>query len=630
MIRLIVVLSFIFVLFPFCFSAFSEEKNLTYTDELVAKAFDTGLDKDPYWHTLIHYEKKMFGIRSQIDDPGFFLSENGKVDPKSELEASIRAFFSNGPDEDMPDVCQYIARYDWLLQKLDVDPSKVQIYKCEPVDNIHPLKAYLIFPSASINSPASMFGHTFLNVKTTNRSDLLSHAVNYAARSEESNGIVFAFGALVGMYKGDYSVLPYYKKIQEYTDMDKRDMWEYELNLDEAELRKMVRHIREMEKVNIDYYFFDDNCAYNILYLIDSARPSAGLVDKSWFFTIPTDTIVDAYDAGLVTGKNFRPSKATKIRQKIKVMDENLKTAAFDIKNGKREASEIDEISSVRADKIRVLDLATETLQYDYLARNITKEDYSKRFVNILRERSKLGAEEPGMSNYPFPKSPDTYHRPKRISIGGGGADNEKGFYEMGIRFAYNDVCDPDYPVETGSQIQFGNTRIRYDNETNEFGFEQIDIIDLLSLSPRDEFFKPWSWSFRTGFKKEMTSVDGKRELFWQNIGGVGLTTSFADKFLIYGLAQLEFDTDDALEQGWTAGSGLLAGMIWQVSDPYKIMIEGNSVWFGLGDTHEKHSLRTVHRFRLSKNVHFGVDAEKTFTYDFNRSEVSAKFDFYF
>lgn len=615
--------------------AFAVEKQNDYTGELIEKALSLNLHEDKYWHILMHYEKGFFGFKSQIDDPSFFFSENGKRDPKAELEASIRAFFSNENTENRPDVCQYIARYDWLLKCLEPDPSKIEILTCDPVDKINPLKAYLVFPTGSINSPASMFGHTFVNVKTTNRNDLLSHAVNYAARTEETNGVAFAFGALMGTYKGDYSVLSYYKKILEYTDMDRRDIWEYELNLDEVELRKMVRHIREMEKVNIDYYFFDDNCAYNILYLLDAARPSLDLVGKSWIFTIPSDTVIDAFDKGVITGKSYRPSKSTKIRQKIKSMDDHMKNAALDIREGIISATEIDTITKDKNDKIRLLDLSTEMLQYDFLDGKKDKGEYSKRLVEILRERSKLGKADPGLYDFPLPKSPDTYHRPKRMSLGGGVDSDGNGFYELGLRFAYNDVSDPDYPVESGTQIQFGNTRLRYDIDKDEVGVEQIDIIDLLSLSPMDDFFKPWSWNFRTGFKKELVGNDNekdgfRRELFWKNTGGIGISTLLADRMLVYGLAQAEFDTDNALDNGWAAGSGLMAGIIWQVADPYKIIVEGTAMWFGLGDTHDSQSIKTTHRFRLSRNVHLGIDAEKIFAFDADRSEVSAKLDLFF
>src|SRR5690606_40623126 len=48
------------------------------------------------------------------------------------------------------------------------------------------------------------------------------------------------------------------------------------------------------------YYFFDENCAYRLLALIDLARPSVDLVDQvSTLRAIPSDTV------RLVVGNNL-------------------------------------------------------------------------------------------------------------------------------------------------------------------------------------------------------------------------------------------------------------------------------------------------------------------------------------
>lgn len=634
---LLLVFSFLFAFILFLpLSAGANQDKPATVDELVSKAVSMNLHNDRYWHIIMHYEKGLFGYKSQIDDASFFFSDKGKYDPEEELKASIKALFADIEDESRPDICQFISRYEWLAKSLDPDPTKIKIQKCDPVDNINPLKAYLVFPTASINSPASMFGHTFVNIKTTNRNDLLSHAVNYAARTEETNGMAFAIGALMGFYKGDYSVLPYYKKILEYTDMDRRDIWEYELNLNEAELRDMVRHIREMEKVNIDYYFFDDNCAYNILYLLDAARPSLDLVGTSWIFTIPSDTVVDAYEKGVITGRNFRPSKATKIRQKMKKLGDRLTTAAIDIKDGTIAPSDAATLSDNNNDRIMALDLATEMLQYDFLDGKKKRNDYSKRLISVLTERSKLGQADPSINDFPAPNSPDTYHRPKRITLAGGADIDGNSFYDIGIRFAYNDVPDPDYPIEAGTQIQFGNAVLRYESENGVFGLERIDVIDLLSLSPRDAFFKPWSWNFTTGFKKEIVRLDEnnekdtRRELFWQNTGGIGLTWLFKEKLLLYGLIQAQIETDNSLEYGWAAGPGFMSGVLLQVADPYRINLEGSGFWYGLGDVHDKQLIKMTHRLKVARNCHLGLDASKEFSFDSDRVEISVKTDLFF
>lgn len=54
-----------------------------YVRGLVESANAAHLYDDKYWHTLVHYKKSGFSTRSLIDDPKFFLAEDGKK--KSEI-----------------------------------------------------------------------------------------------------------------------------------------------------------------------------------------------------------------------------------------------------------------------------------------------------------------------------------------------------------------------------------------------------------------------------------------------------------------------------------------------------------------------------------------------------------------
>ncbi len=66
----------------------------------------------------------------------------------------------------------------------------------------------MVFASGYVNSPASMFGHTFLRIDSSlENSPLLSFAVNYAALTDpKDGGIAFTVKGMLGGYKGYYSV----------------------------------------------------------------------------------------------------------------------------------------------------------------------------------------------------------------------------------------------------------------------------------------------------------------------------------------------------------------------------------------------------------------------------------------
>jgi hypothetical protein len=65
-----------------------------------------------------------------------------------------------------------------------------------------------------------MYGHTLLTIETANKSSLLAYSVSYSATTRETFGPSFAVKSIVGLYPGYFSVLPYYAKLQEYSDVD--------------------------------------------------------------------------------------------------------------------------------------------------------------------------------------------------------------------------------------------------------------------------------------------------------------------------------------------------------------------------------------------------------------------------
>ena len=53
-----------------------------------------------------------------------------------------------------------------------------------------------------------------------------------------------------------------------------RDAWQVE------ETARMVEHVWELRQVRFDYYFFDENCSFRLLELLEVARPSLRLTDQ--------------------------------------------------------------------------------------------------------------------------------------------------------------------------------------------------------------------------------------------------------------------------------------------------------------------------------------------------------------
>src|SRR5690606_38838539 len=129
--------------------------------------------------------------------------------------------------------CRFRARYEWLRQQLQFDAARLPPVACPEFENwyatLNPGAVTLVFPSAYLNSPASMYGHTLLridppsaNTQQATGSVLDSWAINFAADSRDANGLVFAVKGLTGLYPGNFAVLPYYKKVNAYGAIENR------------------------------------------------------------------------------------------------------------------------------------------------------------------------------------------------------------------------------------------------------------------------------------------------------------------------------------------------------------------------------------------------------------------------
>ncbi len=289
----------------------------------------------------------------------------------------------------------FVARYDWLQEALDIDPQRLPAVACPQYEKamaaVRPKTAVLIFPGSSLNSPASLFGHTLLGIEGPYRSKLLAYAVNYAAFTDEANGITYAFKGILGLYRGYYSLLPYYEKAKEYGDLERRDIWEYKLNLSPEETARMLRHIWELRDIASDYYFFDENCSFDLLFLLEAARPSLRLTESTRPWVIPIDTVRLVQESGLVEKIDYRPSKATRIKRLAAKMNGAEQELTLQVIAGARRPDLLPEEES-HAGKRHILELAAEVIEYRYFRRELSQDEYRRRYLDLLTARSRLGS----------------------------------------------------------------------------------------------------------------------------------------------------------------------------------------------------------------------------------------------
>ncbi len=626
----------VFFLFFFLFAGTglgAQAQDEVYVDSLVSQAGAERLFEAPEWLALIHYEQTRSGRwESLIDDREFFLSKDGKTDPHSELAATIRAIFSEETAVDMHPQCRYPARSRWIKRALSIDGPRLPAPECKAYDELvrglDPRSVVLVFPVAYMNSPASMFGHTLLRIDSSSENRLFSYAVNYSAFTDETNGALFAVKGIFGFYEGRFSMLPYYEKIKEYSALESRDMWEYSLNLTRDEVETVVAHMWELKDRFSYYYFFDENCAFNLLKAIEAGRPDTRLVERLSAWVIPLETIRAVQEAGLFSGvRVFRPSKTSK----IKAMEEGL--AVDDKERARLIAFGRVDPESVLADtemekeaKVRTLDLAAEYIQYRYLKKDTGKQAYLESYLKVLGLRSDLGK---GVDYaVPQPLAPEFGHGPLRLALGFG-SRRGAAFTSIGIRPANHGLMDPDEGYLPGAGISFLDGEIRYDHTDGRLSLHRLSIVEINSISPRSSFFKPVSWRLVVGLEREEVA----RKEYRTDIavrGGPGIAYGFGSDGLAYGFVEPEVRFAERLDKGYAAGVGLSLGALKPVSAGWKAGVEARAASYAIGDSYSTASVAFKQRFTLDRSNALTVDVKRVSSDGYWYTEFSAGWNRYF
>ncbi len=517
------------------------------------------LSNTQQWHRLLHFKNG----KSEIDDEKFFISKDGKNNPKAELTAFIEKLISDKSDDENSTQCYYPSRSSWILEQLPQLEKEIITPTCETLKkelkSIEAKQVTLILASAHINSPASAFGHTFLRIDNNDNTPLLSYAVNYAAQTAENNGFIYAYQGLFGGYKGLYSIDPYYKKLKEYSDLEQRDVWEYTLNLSQEEIDKMVLHIFEIRHFYADYFFLSENCSYNLLWLLEVAKENINLTKQFNHKAIPIDTLRAIISEKLVKKTIYRPSKRKDILNIAKPIQNNptaLKFASSDEYN----VTQIDKLS--KKDKIASLELATALLRIKLSKNKITKKEYLPKFLKILKTRSKLGATPKKVIEKPYEPTRGHYSAKATLAY-----TNHQDFNAR-VKIAYHDIYDNDKGYIPGSYISFFDTALQY--KDNKLTLDEINLLDIRSYALQDTMFKPISWQVALGGKR---IFNNELNTYLQAGGGFTLGS---EEFYTYATVTptIYYKTEE--KHSLSANIGIL----YNPSKHLKVGLLGSNEWF--------------------------------------------------
>ncbi len=532
----------------------------------VCWASDYGLSDE--WLALGHYQNG----ESSIDSSNFFLSDDGKTNPKAELEATIE-LFNNGNNEKK---CLFPSRYLRLKQKglVDVDFPFCEEYE-QFKNDLQPAGLTLLFTDAYMNNPSSMFGHTLLRIDTKRKgTQLLAHGANYGAFTGSDPGALYAILGLTGGYFGGFTVKPYYDIINTYNNIENRDIWELNLNLSQDELDFFVAHLWEIGQTQSRYYFFTRNCSYMLMEMLDAVRPSLKLAQKFPVQAIPLDTFKAVYNSEhMVNGLNYRPSRQNKIRYRFELMTDKQKQVYVDALTNKDFNISEDIGAEEKAD---ILETLYQYVQYQYVAQKMDLKDYRTSSFELLHSRSQL-VSKGKIEDLSGAKSPLQAHESMRLGVGAG-IRNGENFEEISYRPAYQSLTDNNWGLPKGAEINFLEGKFRHYDEQNKYVLQSLDLLSIRSISPIDVMFNPFSFQIKANIERWEHPKTEDNGYVGNLVIGTGGAYAFTDWLWGFALVNSKIAYGGFLPHNSWLGIGFNVGMLIDYGN-WKLLAEAEPQW---------------------------------------------------
>ena len=398
--------------------------------------------------------------------------------------------------------------------------------------------------------------------------------------------------------------MPYQEKLSEYRSLENRDLWEYRLNLTPEETGRMVEHIWELKQIRFDYFFFDENCSYRLLELLQVARPSLDLTSHFPLTAIPTDTVKAVKNAGLVERVDYRPSRERELLARAEPLDkaEQQQVLAVAADTGKLQSPEFTALPQAR--QALVQDAAYRLERYRATGQERDPEQ-ARRSFELLRAINRnppppLEIERPGL--------PENGHESRTWQLGIG-TRKDRAFAEYGLRMAYHDLNDNAYGFPLGAQIEILQLKLRQ-YEGNDWQVQRLDLATIRSLTPRNDLLKPWSWQVAGGLER----VPGKHadEVLVSHVnGGAGGTWKLGDDLLGFALGTVRVEHHNDFAQFIAPAAGFNTGVLWR-NGLGNLSLEAKGDYFINGEV--RRSLSLNQQWELTDSLGLRLSAKREFS----------------
>ncbi len=554
------------------------------------------------WQTLLHYKRNLIGRWvSQADGQGFFFAEDGKFNPEKEMIASVKAMMDETRTVDIRHPqCAFPARFQYLKKVFNINPKKVE---CKDYAwwraNLPYHSVTVIFASYYANNPSSIFGHTFLRVNSSDKKSISDYGVDFSAMTDTDHGVEFAIRGVLGGYIGLFNMKPYYMKMNEYLENENRDLWEYDLNLTPEQIERMLGHIWELQKnTYFDYYFFQENCSYQLLTLLEVANPEWHLSDEFDFETIPIDSVKALKKTeGAIKEVHYRPAYKKTMEQKL--------TALTSLEHTQMVSLVAMKVRPTDVTSAKVLEAAIARLRYERFEEKQFTKEQEAWLKDVLIQRAKIGGKVETVDvaeTLPVQKlRPDLSHNSQKYGFSYGNNTQIDRYTELSMRASLHDMLDSDLGYPRNSHLEMAKLKLRSLSTRNIF-VEEIKYAEAFSLFPvtKDEF--KWSWRVAgRSYRVYDGSCNHCLSHHFRSGGGLATKLPFADMD-VYSLISLNAEASRGFYRGYRISPAMNFGGIWTISDYIKLLYD-LELNHDLNRADSYRSVRTMQELGFSYNL---------------------------
>lgn len=568
--------------FGFSISAHPNTDNDLNYSKALSIAQKTLLHTEKMWAGLLHARNPPLSPEAGESYQNFYLSAPQKLNLEKELELTLQSIYDTNTDNaDNHGQCVYPARTVWLQQNISwqaFSPPKVNCsayHQWAKNRNIN--SASLIYAAGYLENPASFYGHILLRLNDNpqnNSKQLLAKSIDYGAIvAANDNGLVYVLKGLFGGYNAGFSHNQFYQNNHNYGEDQLRDLWDYQLALDESEVNLLVAHTWELLGVNFKYYFFNENCASAMADILEILL-DLPLYNRLQPWVIPSSIfnhLVQGNRNGksLVTNVRYLPSRISAVHHKLTLLPTALRQYIRRFVTHKPDFSKADYHAFSDKQKQLILDVLIDYYQYR-ITQHPDQQEFKKHKQSVLNQQLSFSPH-----NNQWPNS-------KKVDIGsaqGGTAvrilalqqANKKPGLRVQLRPAYFDFLSPEAGAAAYSHLAMADTSIDIVDKKvtlNHFDLVYVETLNTSLTGLPGDGGK--AWKIRLGVQRLNLQCDNCLIGFAE--GGLGKAKRLSPTTVAYAMLDLRFQ-DTKSRSGNIATTPRL-GIVTTVTERFKTQIE--------------------------------------------------------